>query len=190
MDRPFEQIRKTMRRCAAILRDADIPFALGGSVAAWARGGPETCHDLDFMVAPEDAQRASAALQAAGLRPDEPPEGWLLKVWDGDVLVDLIFELTGVDMHRALARAEEIAVAAVPMPVLRLEDVMTARLLSLNDHHLDLSGPLQIARALREQIDWDELRRATSDSPSARAFMRLVEGPGGAAAAGAVTAAP
>jgi len=175
VEQPFDQIKESMRRCAAVLRDADIQFALGGSVAAWARGGPETCHDLDFMVAQEDAQRASAALEAAGLEPERPPEGWLLKVWDGEVLVDVIFELTGVDMHRALERAEEIAVAAVPMPVLRLEDIMTARLLSLNDHHLDMSGPLQIARALREQIDWDELRQTTADSPYARAFMTLVD---------------
>ncbi|HEY8585022.1 MAG TPA: hypothetical protein VIL49_18835 [Capillimicrobium sp.] len=175
MEAPFERIKESMRRCAAILRDADIPYALGGSVAAWARGGPETCNDLDFMVAPEDAARAQAALEQAGLRPEKPPEGWLLKVWDGDVLVDLIFQLTGVDMHSALERAETLPVAAIDMPVLRLEDVLTAKLLAFNDHYLDYTGPLLIARALREQIDWQRLAKATEASPYARAFIFLVE---------------
>jgi hypothetical protein len=163
-----------MRRCAAILRDADIPFALGGSVAAWARGGPETCNDLDFMVASEDASRAQAALEAAGMHPEKPPEDWLLKVWDDEVLVDLIFHLTGVDMHAALQRADTLPVAAVDMPVLALEDILTAKLLAFNEHYLDFAGPLQIARALREQVDWHALARATAESPYARSFLTLV----------------
>ncbi len=164
-----------MRLCAAVLRDAEIRFALGGSVAAWARGGPETCNDLDFVVAPEDAQRAQAALEAAGLRPERPPEDWLLKVWDGDVLVDLIFDLTGVDLHAALERAEVHSVAAIEMPVLGVEDVLTAKLLAFDDHYLDFTGVLQIARALREQVDWSALARATGASPYARAFLTLVD---------------
>lgn len=82
----FEAIVATMRRTAALLRDADIGFALGGSVATWARGGPETCNDVDFLVSPGDAERAQHALTAGGLRAERPPEGWLLKAYDGDVL--------------------------------------------------------------------------------------------------------
>jgi hypothetical protein len=170
----FAALRETMRRCAAVLRDADVRWALGGSVAAWARGGPESCNDLDFIVLPADAARAQDALVATGMRPEQPPEDWLLKVWDGDVLVDLIFQLTGVDVPAALERAETMAVAAIDMPVLRLEDVLTAKLLSFNDHHLDFTGVLQIARALREQVDWPALERATDGSPYARSFLTLV----------------
>ncbi|UGS36634.1 nucleotidyltransferase [Capillimicrobium parvum] len=171
----FDAIRETMRRCAAVLRDAGVRYALGGSVAAWARGGPETCNDLDFIVAPDDAARAQAALIAAGMRPEQPPEDWLLKVWDGEVLVDLIFHLTGVDVPTALERAEVMPVAAIDMPVLRLEDVFTAKLLSFNDHHLDFTGVLQMARALREQVDWAALEGATDGSPYARAFLTLAQ---------------
>lgn len=174
MPADFAALRETMRRCAAILRDAHVRWALGGSVAAWARGGPQTCNDLDVVVAPADAARAQDALAAAGLRPEQPPEEWLLKAWDGDVLVDLIFQLTGVDVPAAIERADVLSVAAIDMPVLRLEDVLTAKLLSFNDHHLDFTGVLQIARALREQIDWVALERATDGSPYARAFLTLV----------------
>jgi hypothetical protein len=172
---PFADIRETLRRCAALLRDADVPYALGGSVAAWARGGPQTCRDLDFVLLASDAPRAQAALAQAGLRPERPPEDWLVKAWDGEVLVDLIFQLSGVDIPAALERAEVLAVAAIDMPVLQLEDVLTAKLLSFDDHYLDFTGPLQIVRALREQIDWNRLAAATAPSPYARAFLTLAE---------------
>jgi len=107
MPADFAALRETIRRCAAILRDAHVRWALGGSVAAWARGGPQTCNDLDVVVAPADAARAQDALAAAGLRPEQPPEEWLLKAWDGDVLVDLIFQLTGVDVPAAIERATD-----------------------------------------------------------------------------------
>jgi hypothetical protein len=37
---------------------------------------------------------------------------------------------------------------------------------------------LSYARALREQIDWDEVRGRTEASPFARAFFTLIEGLG------------
>ena len=55
----------TMKKGAAALRDADIPFVLGGGLAAWARGGPPSDHDVDFLVKPDDADRAAHVLEAA-----------------------------------------------------------------------------------------------------------------------------
>jgi hypothetical protein len=53
-------------------------------------GGPETDHDVDFLVRPGDADAALDALAGAGLRPERPPEGWLHKTWDDPCHVDLI----------------------------------------------------------------------------------------------------
>jgi len=47
-----------MKIAVAALRDAEVPFVLGGSVAAWARGGPEPDNDLDLMVPPAHADAA------------------------------------------------------------------------------------------------------------------------------------
>ena len=47
------------------------------------------------MIKPEDADRALEALAEAGLGPEKPPEEWLHKAWDGDILVDLIFRPRG-----------------------------------------------------------------------------------------------
>jgi hypothetical protein len=174
---PFEAICTTFKRAAAALRDGEIRFMLGGGMAAWARGGPITQNDLDLVVAPADAERALAVLEQAGMRTERPPEEWLLKAYDGEVLVDLIFHPRGLPVDDALFhRADEMAVLSITVPVMALEDVLVAKLLSLDEQRdLDYSSLLAIARSLREQIPWDEVRERTADSAYAKAFFTLVE---------------
>ena len=166
-----------MKKGAAALREADVPFLLGGGLACWARGGPETDHDLDFMVKPEDAQRAQEALVAAGMRPEDPPEDWLLKVYDSnDVLVDIIFRpASGPITDEVFERSDEREVEAVRMRLMALEDIVVTKLLALSETDLDYESVLQIARPLREQIDWDAVRERASESPYARGFFALAE---------------
>jgi Nucleotidyl transferase of unknown function (DUF2204) len=172
----FERLVASARKASAILRDADVPHALAGGLAAWARGGPKTEHDVDFMVEPEDAEAALEALARAGLRTERPPEGWLYKAYDGDILVDLIFTpSSGPVTDELLERAEVLEVQAMPMRVARLEDVMVTKLMALTEQEPDFGGVLEIARSLREQIDWDEVRERTADSPFAAAFFTLLE---------------
>ncbi len=172
---PFESIGETLRLAVATLRDAGIPFVLGGSFAAWARGGPQPQNDLDLMVKPADADRALEALAGAGMRPERPPEEWLYKAWNGQVMIDLIFHPAGLEMNdEVLTRAETISVMAIATPVMALEDMLATKLSALNEHALDLAPLLGVARALREQIDWRELRERVRPSPYAEAFFTLV----------------
>src|SRR5919199_2533138 len=175
-DEEFDRLVETARKAAGVLRDAGVPHALGGGLAAWVRGGPKTEHDIDFVVKPEDAERALVALAKAGFRPERPLEEWLVKAYDGDLLVDLIFSPASGDVDDDfLARADELEVAAVKMPVASLEDVMVTKLLALSEQDPDFGGCLEIARSLREQIDWDQVRERTADAPFAAAFFTLVE---------------
>jgi hypothetical protein len=104
----------TLKRSAGALREAGVPFMLGGGLACWVRGGPESDHDLDLMVKPEDAEQALATLAAIGLRPEKPSEGWLFKAFDeDDVMVDIIFSPVGVAItDEVLARADMLEVEA------------------------------------------------------------------------------
>ncbi|HYP48831.1 MAG TPA: hypothetical protein VEQ61_09370, partial [Thermoleophilaceae bacterium] len=95
---PFPAMEASLKKAVAALRESGLPFLLAGSLAVWARGGPETRHDLDFVVKAEDARAALGALEAAGMRPEIPPEEWLFKAWDGEVLVDLIFHPRGLEV--------------------------------------------------------------------------------------------
>jgi Nucleotidyl transferase of unknown function (DUF2204) len=176
-DHSFESIESTLKRTVAALREAGVPFLLGGSLASWARGGPETRKDLDFMLKRDDAERALEVLAEAGMRPERPPEEWLFKAWDGELCVDLIFEPRGLGVDdEVIERGEERHVLGITIPVLSVEDLMTTKLMSIGEHSVDYSSVLLIARALREQIDWNDLRRRTAGSPYAEAFFVLAEG--------------
>jgi hypothetical protein len=175
----FGDIEQSLKRSAAALREAGVPFLLGGSLASWARGGPETRHDLDLMIKPADVETALQALRAAGLRPDDPPEEWLVKAWDGEVLVDLIFAPKGMEMtDEVIARGEVLSVLGMEMRVMALEDVLVTKLMALSEHALRYESLLPIARALREQVDWSDVRARTAESPFARAFFVMLEGLG------------
>jgi hypothetical protein len=172
----FGELIETLKKAAGALRDDGITFVLGGGIASAAQGGPESDHDVDLLLRPQDADRALAVLDGAGFRPERPPEGWLYKAWDGDVFVDLIFQTAEGDVTEDLfARATDMEVYAVPMLVLAPEDLLASKLLALDEMTLDYKPILEIARALREQVNWPSVRERTSESPFAQAFFTLIE---------------
>jgi Nucleotidyl transferase of unknown function (DUF2204) len=168
--------QEALKRVAVALKAAEVNFALGGGYAAWARGAPEPEHDVDFVVAEEHAARASQVLQDAGLRVEQPPEDWLFKVFTDGTMVDVAHRLNGVPVdHTILDRAEEREVLSIPMPVLSVTDVVVTKLNALTEQECDYAKLLPVARALRELIDWDQVRENTAGNPYAEAFLFLVK---------------
>jgi hypothetical protein len=74
-------------------------------------------------------------------------------------------------------------VYAITMKVMSVTDVLATKLLALKEHEVDYDSVLEIARACREQIDWDVLRERTVDWPYAKAFFTLADELGLSAAA-------
>src|SRR5215216_841997 len=176
VEHPRPAIEASLKRAVAALREAEIPYLLAGSLAVWARGGPETRHDLDFVVKEVDAEAALAALERAGMTPEKPPEEWLHKAWDGDVLIDLIFAPRGLEVtDEVIERGELLHVVGITIPVMAIEDVLATKLMALHEHELDYTSVLRIARSVREQIDWPSLRARTRGSPYALAFFVMCE---------------
>jgi len=172
----FDGLVEALRVAVPAMRQAEIPFLLGGSMAVWAHGGPPPVNDLDLMVREADAERTLEALAGAGMRTEHPPEEWLVKAWHGDVLVDVIHTPRGLPItDEVLARGHVRHLCALRVPVMSLEDVLATKLLALDEHRLDYAGLLQIARAVREQVDWQALRERTEAWPYAAAFLTLVE---------------
>jgi hypothetical protein len=113
------------------------------------------------------------------MRRERPPEEWLVKAWDGDILIDLIFEPSGMVIDdAALERGEELDVLSMRMPVMALEDVIATKLAAMTEHEIRYESLLGIVRALREQIDWAEVHDRTRGLPFADAFFVLAEGLG------------
>ena len=175
-DQDFEALLEAMKKAAGVLHEAGVPFLLGGGLACWARGAPKTEHDVDFLIRPADAERAQAALAQAGMRTENPPEGWLLKAYDDRVLIDLIFDPQGGAVDDAIfERAEELEVHATRLRVAALEDVLVQKLLAISEQDPDYSSVLELARSLREQVDWDEVRERTETSPFAKGYFTLLD---------------
>ena len=177
-DESFSTLLNAMKRAAASLRDHDIEFALAGGLAVYARGGAATEHDVDFLLRREDAETALRLLSESGFESERPPEGWLFKVHDSDgAMIDLIFapnnEPEAVD--GILARAEELEVYAIRLKVMSVTDVLASKLLALKEHEVDYEDVMEVARALREQVDWPLLRKRTEASPYAKAFFTLAD---------------
>jgi hypothetical protein len=171
-----DEIRDLLKRTAVALKEADVPFALCGGYAAWVRGAPEPDHDADFLVPESEAERATKVLEDAGLDVHDPPEDWLTKVVRGGSFVDVIWRTCGhpVESH-LIERADVMPVLSVQMPVLRATDIVVTKLMALDEHYCDFSRMLPVARALREQVAWDEVRREVADNDFAVVFLQLLE---------------
>ncbi len=173
--RPFPEMGPTLKHASAALRGADVPHALTGAPACWVYGGPDLGIDWDIVVPPARAGDARAALAAAGLRVESPPEGWLVKCWDGDVLVDVILDPLGPPVEECLERATPERVLGMPMLVLDPTDVVTSMLLARSEIFLQFERLLQVVRPIRERVDWDRVRAGTAGSPYAQGFLALAE---------------
>ena len=177
MSEEQDALREALKRVAVALKQDGVAFALGSGYAGWALGGPEPEHDVDFVVAEADTERATRVLAEAGLRVEHPPEDWLFKVFTDDgSMVDVIFRVNGVPVGtELLEEAVEREVLSVRMPVMSATDLLVTKALALSEHSCDFGKVLPAARALREQVDWDALRSRVQDNPYAQAFLVLVQ---------------
>ncbi|WP_433756840.1 nucleotidyltransferase family protein [Nocardia sp. CA-135398] len=172
----IDQLLHALTRAVNTLVDADIRFAVAGGCAVYARGGPASEHDVDIFIKPADLSVARSALARGGLRVADPPEDWLTKVYDGGVLIDLIYRPNNRAVtDELLDRADMMRIGPTMAPVISASDLMIDKLLVFDAHRLDLSPLLTIARDLREQVDWDRVRKETDVSPYARAFLGLLD---------------
>ena len=172
-----EELRDALKRAASALRAQGPEFALAGSYALWVFGGPEPVHDVDFVVAEPDTEKAAATLEEAGFKVERTPEDWLFKACVGDdFVIDVLHRLNGVPVEKGtILTAEEYDVLAIRMRVLPPTEVMREKLNSLNEHHCDFASLLPAVRAVREQLDWEQIRAQTADNPFAAAFLVLAE---------------
>jgi hypothetical protein len=168
-------LREALKTVAVALKQSGVPFALMGGYAAWARGGPEPDHDVDFLVADEDADQVAQFLADEDLDVVQPPEDWLFKVFANGAMVDIIHGPVGGPVHRAeVERATTMEVLSVEMPVLEATQLVVHKLAALDEHYCDVAKVLPMLRALREQVDWRRVERETADNDFAVMVLFLV----------------
>lgn len=171
-----DALREALKRAAAALKRDGPNFALAGSYALWAHGAPEPIHDVDIAVAEQDVDDAAAVLTRDGFEIERTPEDWLVKAHLDGVVVDILHRLNGEPIKRELlAHADEHEVLAIRMPVLRPTDLVIVKLRSLTEHYCDFATLLPTVRAIREQLDWPRIRKATAENDYAAAFLFLTQ---------------
>jgi hypothetical protein len=176
VDAERENLREALKTVAVALKRIDVPFALIGGYAVWARGGPESEHDVDFLIAADDVGRVAESLTEQGLDVVRPPEDWLIKVYTDGAMVDLIHRHSGAPAERSVVEdADLLEVISVQMPVLSATEVLVQKLLALDEHYCDFAPMIAVVRALREQVDVDRVRAETAHSPFAAAMLFLLE---------------
>jgi hypothetical protein len=167
--------QEALKRVAVALQEGGVPFALAGGYAAWVYGAPEPEHDVDVIVAEDEAGRAAQVLGAAGLEVEQPPEDWLFKVWTDGAMVDVLHRVCGHPVGpEMLGRAQRREVLSVWMPVSDVTDVLVGKLCALNEQQADLNRVLPAARAVREQVDWERAAQEIDGNDVAVACLYLL----------------
>lgn len=171
-----QSLQQTLALVVSTLRGAGVEFALMGGAGIYARGGPATTHDIDILVCEQDAPRAREALVDVGMKAVDPPEDWLTKAYAGDWLVDIIFRPNDRPCTaETLALADDVRVGSITAPVMPASVLVIDKLLVMGPHRCDFTEVLPAARALREQVNWEEVRSEVSISPYAEAFLFLAD---------------
>jgi hypothetical protein len=169
-------LREALKTIAVALKGSGVPFALMGGYAAWARGGPEPDHDVDFLVAEEDADHVAQYLAEQDFDVVQPPEDWLFKVFCNGAMVDIIHGPVGAPAHRPeVERASLMDVLSVEMPVLEATELVVHKLNALDEHYCDVAKVLPVLRALREQVDWQRVCCETADNDFAAMVLFLLD---------------
>ncbi|TQC44056.1 hypothetical protein EEB14_39560 [Rhodococcus sp. WS4] len=170
------QLMRTLGRAVNVLSAADVPFAVGGDLAVYARGGPPAEHQVTIVASDNHLTSARTALAAGGMRSIAFPRLGSRQFVGGDLRVTLLYPActTGTG-EGLLERAETMRIGQIWAPVLSGTDLMIDKLRHLGSHRCDFVPMLPVARALREQVDWPTVAGATADLPCARAFLGLLD---------------
>jgi hypothetical protein len=153
-------------RCAIhALRDAGIPFMLGGGFAlATFIGRWRDTKDIDFYVSPKSREAAIKALTQAGFadyhkqRPYD--RRWIYRSIQSGVIVDIIWSMAN---RRArvddlwFRRAGSVVIRGQQLPVLPMEEFTWCKLYIVQRDHCDWTDILNLLYARGPEFDWSHL---------------------------------
>lgn len=173
---------KIYRSAISAIREARVPFMLGGGFAlATATGRWRDTKDIDLYVLPEHRDRVVAALTAAGFsdyyatRPYD--RNWIYRSVRNGVIVDIIWAMAN---QRARVdqvwfdRSESIFVRGEKLKVLPMEEFVWCKLYIMQRDHCDWTDLFNVLCALGDRLDYKHLiKRLDEDVPLLRALLTI-----------------
>lgn len=149
------------RRTIRLLRDAGVPFLVGGAYAFRAYTGIERhTKDLDLFVRRADIPRALEALEEAGYEAEVTYPHWLAKARQGEDFVDLIFRSgNGVSEVNDgwFERAPAAEVFGEPIALCPPEEIIWTKAFIMERERFDGADVHHLLLRASERLDWEEL---------------------------------
>jgi hypothetical protein len=170
------------RRAMQVVRDAGVPFLLGGGFAlATFTGRWRDTKDIDFYILPRHRQTVIDALTKAGFKDYYPrlryDRGWIYRSIKSDVIVDIIWSMAN---RRArvdelwFKRSSPISIRGESLNVLPLEEFLWCKLYILQRDHCDWTDILNLLYAAGPRIDWHHLiERVEEDTALLRGLLSV-----------------
>ena len=120
-------------------------------------------------------QAAVDSLAASGFQIERPPEDWLFKAYVDEDLVDVLHRLAGVPVERELIDTATERDPRRPDSGAATDSDHDRQAVVAVEHYADFAALLPAVRAVREQLDWQEIVAAVKGHPFAEAFLVLVD---------------
>jgi hypothetical protein len=152
------QTRAFYRQALDALRQADVPFLVGGAYALnHYTGIVRHTKDFDLFIRRGDVPRVLAALAGIGCRTEVTFEHWLGKAFKGDDFVDVIFNsgngLCPVD-DGWFAHAEAGTVLGEPVGLCPAEEMIWQKAYIMERERYDGADVNHLIRARGPRLDW------------------------------------
>ena len=170
------------RRAIQTIREADIPFLLGGGFAlATYTGRWRDTKDIDFYIRPQDRQAVVDALTRAGfadyysrLRYDRK---WIYRSVQSDVIVDMIWAMAN---QRArvdplwFEHAGSVSIRGEHVAVIPLEEFIWCKLYIVQRDHCDWTDLFNLLHVAGRRVNWNHLlERLDEDRPLLRGLLSV-----------------
>jgi len=167
------------RAAMQALRDADVPFMLGGGFAlATFTGRWRDTKDIDFYIHPRDRESVIAALTKAGLKDYYSrlayDRKWIYRSTKANVIVDIILAMANqraqVD-DEWFKRANEVTIRSEKIKVIPPEEFLWCKLYIMQRDHCDWPDIFNLLYA-NPDLDWTHLiKRLEKDTPMLQALL-------------------
>src|SRR6266478_684099 len=148
-------------RSMAALRDADVPFLIGGAyVMEMCANVSRRAKDFDLYVRPYHVDAALGALAHAGFNTEATSPHWLAKARHGRDYVDLIFRAGNglCEVYDSwVARAHDDELLGLPVKLCAPEEMIWMKAYIMERERFDGGDIAHILQSCAEKLDWRHL---------------------------------
>lgn len=148
-------------RALRVLKEAKVPFAVGGAFACHAYTGIwRYTKDLDVFLRPRDVQRALAVLSGAGFETELTNIYWLAKARKDGFFLDLIFAMGNGEFEiddAIFENTARVTICGVEVEVLSIEELIGSKVYIAKRDRFDGSDVVHLIHSAQGKIRWEVL---------------------------------